>query len=73
MGIKPLYFLTSFRDQSYYDNAVIFKKKKKRSVYLDNAVHLLVLHIEDTWGYKNSETILPADSADYLHLPLNLV
>lgn len=64
MGIKPLYFLTSFRDQSYYNN---------RSVYLDNAVHLFVLHIEDTWGYKNSETILSADSADYLHLPLNLV
>lgn len=36
-------------------------------------MHLFVLHIEDTWGYKNSEIILSADSADYLHLPLNLV
>lgn len=49
MEIKPLYFLTSFCDPSYYDKAVIFLK---RSVYLDNAVHLLVLNIEHTWVYK---------------------
>lgn len=62
MGIKPLYFLTSFRDLSYYDKAVIFLK---RSVYLDNAVHLLVLHIEHTWVYK---TIVRLYHAVYLHL-----